>query len=143
MTYDINLSRGQRKDGKWVEGAYFKHKKEMVCFANESPPEVHYIVMDGFCDWGFEPPIRCIEVVGATVGRCTGIRDINKKYIFCGDVIKELCNGLIGIVTFDEATASFKLKNDNGYFGEGYEIENAPSSWEVIGNVYDNPELLE
>ena len=142
MGFDINLSRGKGKNGMWIEGAYFKHCKEMACFSGEGQPDAHLIIFDGSCDWGFEPPIKCIEVIPETVGRCTGIADMNSKYIFCGDIVKENCSGLIGVVEFDEATATFRLKGKDGFFGDNCRIENASMEWVIIGNIHDNPELL-
>ena len=52
--------------------------------------------------------------------------------------MQEGCNGLIGVVVWDNDLATYRLDG----FGEGYTIQDAEIEWEVIGNKFDNPELL-
>lgn len=78
-------------------------------------------------------------LIPETIGRFTTLTDMNGKKVFEGDVVKEGCNYLIGVVVWDNSKCTYKLKD----FGDGYEIENAPIEWKVIGNIHDNPELME
>lgn len=56
------LFRGKCIDsGEWVYGYYVKHDAVKVCFSSDDPKTRHYIVRDGFCDWGFEPPLEYVE----------------------------------------------------------------------------------
>lgn len=69
-----------------------------------------------------------------TIGQFTGLFDKNGKEIFEGDIIEE------GNVYFDDLYLGFFVKGD---FVEGehkplYDIH-LP---EIIGNIFDNPELL-
>ena len=73
-----------------------------------------------------------------TVGQYTNKKDINGTKIFEYDIVKEGCNGLIGVVVWDDDLATYKLDG----FGEGYTIQDAEIEWEIIGNKFDNPELL-
>ena len=73
-----------------------------------------------------------------TVGQYTNKKDINGTKIFEYDIVKEGCNSLIGVVVWDDDLATYKLDG----FGEGYTIQDAEIEWEVIGNKFDNPELL-
>lgn len=90
--------------------------------------------------------------------QCTGLKDKNGKLIFEGDLLKPLCEDdeLIEIV-WNEEIARFGLmiqwrdpcywnglheetKTGRGYYDfDEYYVED----FEVIGNIYENPELLE
>lgn len=72
-----------------------------------------------------------------TIGQFTGLEDKLGTKIFEGDVIDDL--GVEYIVVFDSDYAQFRGKFD----GWNAEISHIASRCEVIGNIYDNPELLE
>ena len=70
------LFRGKRLDNnEWVYGGYFKHDTVKVCFTSDNPETKHCIVFDGFCDWGFEPPVQYCEVDPETVCQYTGMNE--------------------------------------------------------------------
>ena len=84
-----------------------------------------------------------------TIGQYTGLKDINGKEIYEGDIIKGLDstkNDILHVVKWDNQTASFE-----GYlipFDKYLHKSPLSQNWldffdkEVIGNIYDNPELL-
>lgn len=78
-----------------------------------------------------------LEVDSSTIGQFTGLEDKLGTKIFEGDVIDDL--GVEYIVVFDSDYAQFRGKFD----GWNAEISHIASRCEVIGNIYDNPELLE
>lgn len=78
-----------------------------------------------------------LEVDPSTVGQFTGLEDKLGTKIFEGDVIDDL--GVEYIVVFDSDYAQFRGKFD----GWNAEISHIASRCEVIGNIHDNPELLE
>lgn len=146
------LFRGKQEEGRWVEGVYFKHDTVKVCFSSDDPKPRHLIIQDGFCDWGFEPPIHCVDVDPETIGQFTGLTDKNGKKIFEGDIVKYKdtdgikFNGvaltIIGKVAYNEKNASFSIDGKDKIGARHYDyfpIKNI----EVIGNIHDNPELLE
>lgn len=85
-----------------------------------------------------------------TICQYTGLTDKNGKKIFEGDVVKDSA-GVCGEVKFGLYAASFSIPDTN----QGFYIEFPEESlyrkelgyWEnkavVIGNIYDNPKLLE
>ena len=80
------------------------------------------------CEWGgsYETSIS------------TEIKDKNGKEIYEGDIVKK-SSGAIGQVVYLKATAGFKLYNNGQIFGL---FEADTRYLEVVGNIYENPELL-
>jgi uncharacterized phage protein (TIGR01671 family) len=77
-------------------------------------------------------------VIPETVGQFTGLCDKNGKKIFAGDRIE--IRGYVYYCCWDVGNLEFILINEKESFGMGYA---ASSRMTVIGNVHDNPELLE
>ena len=68
----------------------------------------------------------------------TGLHDKNGKEIYEGDVVKHY-NG-VNTVTWETGLASFQMSFSN--FVLDQEIIPDYSECEVIGNIYENPELV-
>ena len=91
---------------------------------------------------------RIIEVIADTICQCTGLRDKNDNLIWENDVVAywdthSTENGqseadCIGKIGWDDETVSFQVTNRLS--AESYEVLDECS---VIGNIFDNPELLE
>ena len=74
-----------------------------------------------------------------------GLKDSNKNEIYEGDIVKiedYFGEDIIGRVIYDEATAGyvFHKGNERNYFKMTLDLESYV--YFVIGNIYENPELL-
>lgn len=151
------LFRGKNADnGEWVYGSYFAHQKIRLCIVrDESEVEEntqHLIVQDALaCDWGFKNGMQVVDVLPETVGEYTGLTDKNGKKIFEGDILQDKF-GQIKIVDYSDEWGAFRTcfvraLNDEGKIvatvGGASFVGTIWRKYEVIGNIHDNPELLE
>ena len=81
----------------------------------------------------FEVSFRKVELM-----QYTGLNDQNGIEIYEGDIVKK-SSGAVGQVVYLKVTAGFKLYNA----GQVFDLFEADARYlEVIGNIYENPELL-
>ena len=122
------LFRAKRKfDNEWIYG--YPYITQCKCFEL-----LHYSSQ-------FNAEHLCPEVIPETVGQYTGLTDKNGRRIFEGDIVKYA--GEIHQVVFEQ-------RNGNAYFGiainniEAWKFccEVPADKMEVIGNIYDDPELV-
>lgn len=131
------IFRGKRKDtGEWVEGYYSGYG--LIC---QNEPEDTYNATGDYC--GQTPYVGFVEVDPATVGQYIGQTDKNGKKIFEGDILRitdRYGKFLDWRVEFRKGAFSIKHPDCNYWCGigdfDGYIIE-------IIGNIHDNPELME
>ena len=138
------LFRGKRlQGGNWVEGYFFKsdiNKRE-----RESGKAT--IIFTPDCDTFIMVP-EChnsFMVVSDTVGQYTGLKDKNGKRIFEGDIAKVLQGKDKDIAYVGFENGAFMLYPKTGNIYERTLWSYWYNDWdvEVIGNITDNPELLE
>ena len=145
MKRTIKFRGKKQTNGVWVYGC--------LVYSNEIDASIYFQTGNGSVktmDWVYVNP--------ETVGQFTGLYDKNGKEIYDGDIIySEFPDGsktncLIG---WNEEKSCFGLMDEYNYRSklEGYDFprfDNAifcnflkhSKKFEVIGNIYDNPELL-
>jgi uncharacterized phage protein (TIGR01671 family) len=129
------LFRGKTAGGKWVHGSLV-HRTQFY----GDPCDDYLILVDGefHCDY-----YDADEVITETIGQFTGLFDKNGKKIFEGDIIKneyEVGKNQYFRITYNEDSMRWSVMNK--YRMQGH-LCHVLGSMEVIGNIYDNPELLE
>lgn len=128
------LFRAKRMDnGEWVGGAYYIEHYTDKCF----------IIQWNSTGLGFN---EFIEVDAATVCQCTGLKDKNGKLIWENDFMI----GYLDDIYQEDATYVRVMWRNNGFrtHQNGYDDfeildEFDQNNFEVCGNIFDNPELLE
>ena len=136
---DRYLFKAKRTDnGEWVTGSL------ITC--EDGTCKIATSCLEGKAN---EPILVCAyDVDRDTICQCTGLKDKNGKLIWENDVVVFLDAystengqeemGCIGRVVWDDETISFQVTNRLS--AESYEVLDECS---VIGNIFDNPELLE
>lgn len=128
------LFKAKRIDnGEWIEGdlSYHVHDGDVYVFPAN----------------GYDSP-DCYEVDSETVCEYTGLTDKNGRKIFEGDILKKVLlptkrienNFRIAFIPVKSCFSAVDLDGSNvtfvsDYINKNYEIE-------IIGNIFDNPELL-
>lgn len=141
------LFRGKRQnDGEWVEG-YLVKAVGGVCM-------ILPITTEHCGGAEFNEGYHCDP---STVGQHTGLNDKHGKMIFEGDIVKFTDSpfgySYIGVVCFNGGGFCIKYKGLNTEiflrFGQPEKWQDMGASgnvtyqYEILGKVYDNPELLE
>lgn len=129
------LFKGKRKDNEeWVYGNLVHITETYKGEEDIQECNIYQIITyDGI---GF-------DVIPETVGQYTGLKDKNEVKIYDGDII-QYENIHKGVVKYSEKYAQFILKETDNLLDECEALgEFNVKVFEVIGNIHDNPELLE
>lgn len=137
--------RGKRvKDGKWIYGNLADYS--FTVLRNTINKKVIFSNIVCFATDNFGFVVNDCEVDPATVGQCTGLSDNNGKEIYEGDIvvygshckhIVEFKHGMFGYTIMDGWFVGYG-GNSNFTFNP----LDKSNEHEIIGNIHDNPELL-
>ena len=118
--------------GKWVQGYYVKG-------LDMYDKEVHLIFGPNTMFYSSGETDGWYKVDPSTICQCTGLRDKNGKLIWENDIVK--INNSKGnvLITFGDFEIICTIPNEK-YYKHRLEYD---TEYEVVGNVFDNPELLE
>lgn len=134
------IFRAKRMDSnEWLFGSLFVDKKEQ-CYIKEPNGKLYFIEDKD------------------TIGQFTGLQDKNGREIYEGDIVRKTETTYrmtdLGVVRYCNEEAKFVLHVTDKY-GEynfsfvkdfqsqdGHATVSCHNEYEVIGNIYDNPDLL-
>ena len=85
------------------------------------------------------------EVAPDTICQCTGLKDKNGKLVWENDIVRTVYDGNEHIyqVVWDESELDFKATNGKENYKSNFEYLPCCDEIEILGNCFDNPELLE
>ena len=142
---DKSIDYTEKGVGEWVYGdiihrRYYKNKDVIVIRTEDSG-------FDNYSDYEVDPD---------SIGQFTGLTDKNGKKIFEGDILKFTDTNAeyewIGKVEFGNPNAEYNWGFQLVYISGTkpntdillwFDMEETGAYSEVIGNIHDNPELLE
>lgn len=121
-------------DGEWVTGSL------ITC--EDGTCKIATSCLEGKAD---EPILVCAyDVDRDTICQCTGLKDKNGKLIWKNDIANCMDAECCGYISWNESEAGFyfNVLLEDGRFEEEH-IYDYQDCMEVIGNIFDNKELLE
>lgn len=125
---DRYLFKAKRiSDGEWIVGYLYR-------LSENNPP---FIMLRKYGE--------SYEVDEHTICQCTGLKDKNGKLILENDIVRTIYDGIEHIyqVIWDKSELDFKATNGKEFYKSNFEYLPCCDEVEVIGNIFDNKELLE
>ncbi len=126
MTRPIKFRAKSELTGQWIYGDLLSQKE---------PP----IIIEQ--DEKYKGDFSETTAIRESVGQFTGMLDKNGTEIYEGDIVRTGTDKLM-VITWSKRFASFCIERDgwgfSHWFGEAFEATDC----EVVGNIFDNSELL-
>lgn len=145
MRENMGLYRGKRKDnGKWEVGNLFENDNynfPMVLIGHVIMSRDKHFPQDLSFDGYY-----LVEVDPETVGQFTGMTDKNRKKIFEGDIVQTIKTEFKPPRKYKKPfhvhyNSDFPITVEEYY--SPFEHFTEKVAYEVVGNIHDNPELLQ
>lgn len=135
---DRYLFKAKRLDnGEWIIGSliqnpFFKGVRSWISSEQEDKTRLKSISRTQAL-W------NSIEVDSSTICQCTGLKDKNGKLIWENDIVKINNSKVNTVIAFRDFEIICTIPNEK-YYKHRLEYD---TEYEVVGNMIDNPELLE
>ena len=129
------------KDHKYME---YTDKNLVVCFSDEGVEVTDHTTFSH----------SCTSMQNFELMQSTGLKDITGDEIYEGDIVKVLVQDIepkimkdkiyVGVVAYNQGTFDIKISKDTylGIIPEMYMLD-IDCVFRILGNIYENPELLE
>lgn len=142
LNENMQYSVGYFKDGFVYGSLIVKYDKYFICVG------VAGVMINSSIN---NATATLIEVIPETVGEYTNLIDCHDKMIFEGDIIKQINLydklEMTGFVRFSKSSqfviSHTYTEKENRYKKGTKKTFAIKTNCEIIGNIYDNPELLE
>lgn len=145
-----SLYRGKTSSGEWVYGLCLPYS--ICCDVGYSNEKGEFVSMEAsygdtltiLTDDKAQGELVQHNVLPETVGRDTGVNDTGKNKIFEGDIV-QLTHSVFPDLA--DSVQVVKWAKEGAFYVEGQRSRHPLTahqiSLKIIGNIHDNPELLE
>lgn len=127
--------RAMRNNGKWVIGNYVHHfisyfdtieRHSIFLSKSENDNGGHWVE----------------DIITKTIGQFTGLCDSKGKEIYEGDIVKWTADNRMYVVKFLSGMFYASVEECNKSMIGGFPLHRITEYSEIVGNIFDNPELL-
>lgn len=137
MNREIKFRGKQENSNRWITGCLIQYESGDVAIFEKMMTK-----------YGYEATqiTKRTKVNSDTIGQFTGLTDKNGKEIYEGDILRVICRGneFACLVGWNYEIGAWCISIGDTYVGVkplgGWLCD---GQFEVIGNIHDNPELLE